>query len=77
MRCNASHVSLRSKSAAFRLWAGPLTGALGIVMVSIMLLCGGLGCGRKGSLKPLKKDTPAYHFMQTGPVPPDASMVPE
>jgi hypothetical protein len=50
---------------------------LGIVMVSIMLLCGGLGCGRKGSLKPLKKDTPAYHFMQTGPVPPDASMVPE
>jgi hypothetical protein len=77
MRCNASHVSLRSRAVVFRRWRGPFTGAFGIVLVSIMLLCGGLGCGHKGSLKPLKKDTPAYHFMQTGPVPPAPSMMPE
>jgi hypothetical protein len=77
MRCDASRVSRCSRAAGFRLCGGPCIGVFGIVTVSIMLLCSGLGCGRKGSLKPLKKDAPAYHFIQTGPVLPDPYMVPE
>jgi hypothetical protein len=77
MRCDASHVSLRSRAADVRLWGGPFTGVFGIVTISIMLLCGVLGCGRKGPLKPLKQETPAYRFTQTGPALPDAYMMPE
>jgi predicted small lipoprotein YifL len=77
MRCDACHVALRSRAADFRLWGGSLTRVFGIVTVSIILLCGALGCGHKGPLKPLKKDTPAYNFMQTGLALPAPYMVPE
>jgi hypothetical protein len=77
MRCDASHVLLSSRSAGVRLWGRPLMRTFGIVTVSIILLCGGLGCGRRGPLKPLKKEAPAYNFMQTGLALPDPYMVPE
>jgi hypothetical protein len=76
MRRDASHVLLRSRSAGFRLWGWPLIRAFGIVTVSIILLCGGLGCGRRGPLKPLKKEAPTYNFMPAGSALPASYMVP-
>jgi hypothetical protein len=77
MRSDASHVLLRRRSAGVRLWKGSPLRAFGIVMVSIILLCGGLSCGRRGPLKPLKKEAPAYNFRQTGLALPDLYMIPE
>jgi hypothetical protein len=77
MRGDAAHVLLRKRSAGVHLWEGSLLRAFGIVMISIVLLCGALSCGRRGPLKPLKKEAPAYNFRQTGLALPDLYMVPE
>jgi hypothetical protein len=76
MRCDTLYVSWRSRSAGCRLWGELHTRVFGIVTISLMLLCSGLGCGRKGPLKPLKKTAPAYNVMQTGSALPDLCMVP-
>ena len=76
MRCDIPPVSWRSRAAGWRRWGEPYTRVFGIVTISIMLLCGGLGCGRKGPLIPLKKTAPAYNVMQTGLALPDPCMVP-
>jgi hypothetical protein len=75
MRCDLCRGARRSGSAGSRLWEEPRLRVFGVVMV--MLLCGGLGCGRKGPLKPLNKEAPAYNFMQTGAALPDSYTVPE
>jgi predicted small lipoprotein YifL len=76
MRYDIPPVSWRSRAAGCRRCGEPYTRVFGIVTISIMLLCGGLGCGRKGPLKPLKKTAPAYNVMQTGLALPDLCMVP-
>ena len=66
MRCNLNHLLRRGRVEYSPLWTEPLIRVFGIVMICIVLLCGGAGCGRKGPLKPLKKEAPPYNFMHTG-----------
>ena len=75
MRCDIPPVSWRSRAAGCRRWREPYTRVFGVVTISIMLLCGGLGCGRKGPLTPLKKTAPAYN-VQTGLALPDLCIIP-
>jgi predicted small lipoprotein YifL len=65
MRCNVNYLLRRGRVGYSLLWMEQLIRVLGIVMISIVLLCGGAGCGRKGPLKPLKKEAPPYNFMHT------------
>jgi predicted small lipoprotein YifL len=39
---------------------------LSFLLIGMVLLCGSAGCGRKGPLKPLKKEAPSCPFTQTG-----------
>jgi hypothetical protein len=66
MQCNVNCRGRRHRGGCPRLLVEPLLQLLGIVLLSAGLLCSGVGCGRKGPLKPLKKDAPPYNFMQSG-----------
>jgi hypothetical protein len=66
MRCNVNPLRRRGRIGYARLWVEQLIQVFGIVLISMALLCGGVGCGRKGPLQPLKKEAPPYNFMYTG-----------
>jgi predicted small lipoprotein YifL len=66
MRCNVNRLWRCGRVGYFPLWVEQLLRVFGIVMLSIVLLYGGAGCGRKGPLKPLKKEAPPYNFVHTG-----------
>jgi hypothetical protein len=66
MRCNVRHVLLASGPGRCRYSVTQLPRLWSIVLISIALLCGGVSCGRKGPLNPLKKETPPYNLIQTG-----------
>jgi hypothetical protein len=63
MKGNVHHLVRHNRIGYPRLRGEQLLWLLGIVIISIGLLCSGLGCGRKGPLKPLKKEAPPYNFV--------------
>jgi hypothetical protein len=66
MRCNVNRVFRRDREAGCQRWVAPWRRVFGVVVISIGLLSGGVGCGRKGPLIPLKKEPPPYNFMHIG-----------
>jgi len=65
MRCDVRHLLLASGTGRC-CYVIQLPRRWSIVLISIALLCSGVSCGRKGPLKPLKKETPPYNLIQTG-----------
>jgi hypothetical protein len=69
MRCDVHPLALASSLGSYgcpviqrpRMWS--------IMLISIALLCSGVSCGRKGPLRPLKKEAPSYNLLQTGRAP--------
>jgi hypothetical protein len=66
MRSDVRHLSLASGTGGRRCSVTQLPRVWSIVLISMTLLCSGVGCGRKGPLKPLKQEAPPYNLAQTG-----------
>jgi predicted small lipoprotein YifL len=69
MRADVRPLSLASGPGRCRCYIIRLPRIWSIVLISVALLCSGISCGRKGPLKPLKKEAPSYNLAQTGRAP--------
>jgi predicted small lipoprotein YifL len=64
MRSDAHHGRLGRRIRRCRCSAPQPLRLLSLILIGMVVLCGSAGCGRKGPLKPLKKEAPSYHFSQ-------------